>query len=104
MLVQFLTDDQIVRDGFRAKFHYIPIEPNCANWLNLTAQLLKSSDNPTINCSWVITAPLINDDIVIHFETFEVTCSSSTIRFKKMQMQCIVQVSGFLFSLSPYNF
>ena len=74
MLVQFLTDDQIVRDGFRAKFHYIPIESNCANWLNLTAQLLKSSDNPTINCSWVITAPLINDDIVIHFETFEVKC------------------------------
>ena len=74
MLVQFLTDDQIVRDGFRAKFHYIPIESNCANWLNLTAQLLKSSDYPTINCSWVITAPLINDHIVIHFETFEVKC------------------------------
>ena len=72
MLVQFLTDDQIVRDGFRAKFHYIPIEPNCTNWLNLTAQLLKSPDYPMINCSWVITAPLINDDIVIHFETFEV--------------------------------
>ena len=79
MLIQFLTDDHIVWAGFRAYFHYIPIEPNCANWWNLTAQLLKSPDYPTINCSWVITAPLIDDNIIIHFETFEVKCSSYLI-------------------------
>ena len=74
MLVQFLTDDQIVWDGFRAYFHYIPIEPNCANWLNMTAQLLKSPDYPTIDCSWVITVPSTDSTINIHFETFEVKC------------------------------
>ena len=74
MLVHFLTDDTYVRSGFRASFQYIRIESNCSDWLNMTALLLKSPDYPTINCSWVITAPLINDDIVIHFETFEVKC------------------------------
>ena len=74
MLVQFLTDDQDVFEGFRAYFHYIPIEPNCANWLNMTAQLLKSPDYPTIDCSWVITAPSTDSTIVINFETFEVKC------------------------------
>ena len=59
MLVQFITDDFAVEKGFRAYFHYIPIEPNCANWLNMTAQILKSPDYPKINCSWVITAPLM---------------------------------------------
>lgn len=72
MLVQFLTDDQFFFRGFRAYFHYIPIEPNCANWLNMTAQLLKSPDYPTIDCSWVITAPSTDSTIIINFETFEV--------------------------------
>ena len=72
MLVQFLTDDEYVQRGFRAYFHYIPIEPNCANWLNMTAQLLKSPDYPTIDCSWVITAPSIGGTIIIEFEIFEV--------------------------------
>ena len=75
MLVQFLTDDVNVFLGFRAFFHYIPIEPNCANWLNMTAQLLKSPDYPTIDCSWVITAPSIGGTIVIHIESFEVICT-----------------------------
>ena len=74
MLVQFLTDDEHVNQGFKAYFNYIPIDPNCANWLNMTAQLLKSSDYPTIDCSWVITAPTIDSTIIIHFETFEVKC------------------------------
>ena len=74
MLVQFLTDDVDVLKGFRAYFHYMPIEPNCANWLNLTAQHLKSPDYPTIDCSWVITAPSIDSTIVINFQTFEVKC------------------------------
>ena len=82
MLVQFLTDDYAVQRGFRAYFHYMPIEPNCANWLNMTAQLLKTPDFPTIDCSWVITAPStdsttvisIDSTIVIQFENFEVKC------------------------------
>ena len=74
MLVQFLTDDEVVWYGFRAYFHYMYIEPNCANWLNMTAQRLKSPDYPTIDCSWVITAPSIDSTIVINFETFEVKC------------------------------
>ena len=74
MMVQFLTDNVDVQIGFIAHFHYIPIEPNCVNWLNMTAQHLKSPDYPTIDCSWIITAPLIASTIVINFETFEVKC------------------------------
>ena len=74
MLVQFLTDDYGVFSGFRAYFHYMPIEPNCANWLNMTAQLLKTPDYPTIDCSWVITASSTDSTIVINFESFEVKC------------------------------
>ena len=72
MLIQFLTNDAYVAAGFRAYFHYMLIEPNCVNWLNMTAQLLKSPDYPTIDCSWVITASSIDSTIIIHFETFEV--------------------------------
>ena len=74
MFIQFLTDDQSVWQGFKALFHYVPIEPNCINWLNMTARHLKSPDHPTINCSWIITAPSTDSTIVIHFETFEVNC------------------------------
>ena len=73
MLVQFLTDDGDVQRGFKAYFHYIPIDSNCANWLNMTALLLKSPDYPTIDCSWVITAPSTDSTIVIDFDTFEVS-------------------------------
>ena len=72
MLVQFLTDNGSVQRGFKAYFHYISIDPNCANWLNMTALLLKSPAYPTIDCSWGITAPSIDSNIIIHFETFEV--------------------------------
>ena len=75
MFIQFLTDYSSVTRGFRAYFHYIPIEPNCANWLNMTAHLLKSPDYPTIDCSWVITAPSIGGTILIHIESFEVKCT-----------------------------
>ena len=74
MLVQFSTDDDQVYLGFKAYFHYIPIDSNCANWLNITAQLLKSPDYSTIDCSWVITAPSTDSTIIIHFEIFEVKC------------------------------
>ena len=72
MLVQFLTDDYGAHWGFKASFHQIPIEPSCAKWLNMTAQLLESPDYPTIDCSWVITAPSIDSTIIIFFEIFEV--------------------------------
>ena len=72
MLVQFLTDDVNVFLGFRAFFHYIPIEPNCVNWLNMKTQMLKSPDYPTIDCNWVITAPKIDNTININFVSFEV--------------------------------
>ena len=74
MLVQFLTDDRDTWEGFKASFHYMPIELNCANWLNVQARLLESPENPTINCSWVITAPSTGSTIGIHFEIFEVKC------------------------------
>ena len=72
MLVQFLTDDEYVQRGFIAYVHYMLIEPNCANWLNMTTQLLKSPDYPTIDCSWVITASKSSSTISIQFHTFEV--------------------------------
>ena len=72
MLVQFLTDDYGAHWGFKAVFHQIPIEPSCAKWLNMTAELLESPDYPTIDCSWVITAPSIDSTIIIYFEIFEV--------------------------------
>ena len=65
MLIQFVTDNELVAKGFRASFHYVPIEQNCP-------QLLKSPDTPTIDCSWVITAPSTDSSITINFETFEV--------------------------------
>ena len=74
MLVQFLTDDESVLLGFRAYFQFLPIDTNCANWLNITAQLLKSPNYPIIDCSWVITAPTIDSTIIIYFEIFEVKC------------------------------
>ena len=40
----------------------------------LHIKILESKDYPTINCSWVITAPSIDSTISIHFETFEVNC------------------------------
>ena len=72
MLVQFLTDDYLVWNGFRAYFHYVTVESNCENWLDRTASLLKSPDYPTIDCSWVITAPSIDSTIIIQFASFEV--------------------------------
>ena len=72
MLIQFKTDNSMTFEGFKASFHYVPIEPNCINWLNLPAQRLESPENPKINCSWIITAPSIRSTIAIHFETFEV--------------------------------
>ena len=72
MLVQFLTNEKDTSYGFKLTFNYMPIEPNCGNWLDMTAQILKSPHYPTIDCSWVITAPTIDSTIIIHFDIFEV--------------------------------
>ena len=72
MLVHFTTDDSLTNKGFRASINYMHIKPNCVNWLNIAGQLLKSPDYPTIDCSWVITAPSTASTIIIQFETFEV--------------------------------
>ena len=72
MLVHFTTDNTLKSKGFRAYINYMHIKPNCVNWLNTAAQLLKSPDYPTIDCSWVITAPSTASTIIIQFETFEV--------------------------------
>ena len=71
MLVHFVTDQEGTAQGFRAKFHYLPIEANCQAWLNMNSQYLMSPDYPTIDCSWVISASM-GSTISIQFETFEV--------------------------------
>ena len=78
LTVQFLTNDDETNWGFKSFFNYIPINPYCSNWLNMATKLLESPDYPTIDCSWVITAPFIDSLIVIQFdfETFEVKLCS----------------------------
>ena len=78
LTVQFLTNDDETNWGFKSFFNYIPINPYCSNWFNMTTKLLESPDYPTIDCSWVITAPFIDSLIVIQFdfETFEVKLCS----------------------------
>ena len=72
MLVEFLTDYKYAQIGFKASIHYIPIDPHCQNWLNMTTQILKSPEHPTKDCSWVITASSTDSTIVINIETSEV--------------------------------
>ena len=69
MLVQFLTDGEYTRAGFKASFYFNPINTNCTDWL--TSEKLISPNYPIMNCSWVITAP-IGSIIYIEFEAFEV--------------------------------
>ena len=71
MLVQFVTDHGSVYFGFSAKIHYTPINPICKDWLNITTGFLTSQNHPTMDCSWVITAPMGNT-ISFQFHTFEV--------------------------------
>ena len=71
MLVQFVTDDKFTRYGFSARFQFKPINPICNNWMNVTTRFLISPHQPTIDCSWVITASL-GSNIHIQFQVFEV--------------------------------
>ena len=88
MMIQFLTDDVSTFEGFKAYFHYMPIEPNCENWLNRSTQCLKSPDYPIIDCSWVITAPSTDSTIIINFETFEVEYFFSIFNFSISEATC----------------
>ena len=68
MLVQFVTDQEMTDQGFYAKFHYVPINSNCEDWLDMTTQTLTSPDYPTIDCSWVIRASM-GSTINIQFQS-----------------------------------
>lgn len=78
MSIQFQTDDQISRHGFRAYFNEMPIDPNCTDWLNRTALILTSPDFPTINCNWIITTTT-GSIISINIHEFEVKIYLSKI-------------------------
>ena len=72
MVVQFVTDNEgIHRIGFSTKIHYIPVNPICKDWLNITSGYLRSTDYPRNNCSWVISESM-GTTISIQFQTFEV--------------------------------
>ena len=71
MLVNFVTDHEVIRYGFSAKIHYMPINPICKNWLNTATRFLTSPNYPALNCSWVITAS-IGSTISIQFQAVEV--------------------------------
>lgn len=73
MLVEFVTDQELTNQGFYAKFHYVPINPNCEDWLDMNSQnqSLSSPDYPTIDCNWVISASM-GSTITIQFQSFEV--------------------------------
>ena len=71
MVVQFVTDHEGTWFGFRAKINYMPINPICKDWLNITSRFLTSPNHPTMNCSWVITASM-GSTISIQFHAFEV--------------------------------
>ena len=71
MLVQFVTDHDWTSSGFSAKIHYTRINPICKDWLSINSKNLNSSEYPTQDCSWVITASM-GSTISINFDTFEV--------------------------------
>ena len=71
MALQFVTDHDMISNGFLAKIHYKLINPICKDWLNITVGILTSLNHLKIDCSWVITAP-IGSTISIQFHTFEV--------------------------------
>ena len=71
MLVQFVTDHEDNNMGFSAEIQYAPINSICNDWFNINTRFLISPDHPTMDCSWVIIAPL-GSTILIQFHAFEV--------------------------------
>ena len=76
MLVQFVTDHHGAYFGFSAKIYNIPINSICKDWLDTTTRFLISAEYPTMDCSWVITAPM-GSTISIQFQVFEVKIVST---------------------------
>ena len=81
MSIQFRTDDEIARQGFRAYINEMPIDPTCADWLDTIALILTTPNYPTINCNWIITTTTGNTmSIKIHeFEVKHILISLSKI-------------------------
>ena len=71
MLLQFVTDHVQTSHGFSAKIHYTSMNIICKDWLNITSGFLTSPNYPTINCSWVITAP-VGSTISLQLHLFQV--------------------------------
>ena len=71
MVVQFVTNSDGNFHGFSAKINYISINTICKDWLNITSGFLTSPNYPTMNCNWVITAP-IGSTISLQFHLFQV--------------------------------
>ena len=74
MTIQFITDDIEVKQGFKAYFNRISIDPNCSQWLNTTSLILASPEYPKMDCTWIITAS-IGSTMSIKFQIFEVKIS-----------------------------
>ena len=75
MVVQFVTDQAWTVYGFLAKIHQVPINPTCRDQLNIASGILESQPYPTMDCSWVITAPIgstiyIQFQVIFHFFLF----------------------------------
>ena len=76
MTIQFITDDFEGKQGFKAYFNRISIDPNCSQWLNTTSLILASPEYPNMNCIWIMTAS-IGSNMSINFQIFEVKISSN---------------------------
>ena len=73
-----MTDPALTWFGFSAKIHYTKINPICKDWLNITSGYLSSSEYPTQDCTWVITASM-SSTISIQFYNFEVKLNSENL-------------------------
>ena len=74
MTIQFITDDQAVKQGFKTYIHRMPVDQNCVDWLNTISLILASPEYPNMNCTWIITAS-IGSTKSIKFQIFEVKIS-----------------------------
>ena len=77
MLVQFVTNHENVQMGFSAEIQYVSINSICNDWFNINTRFLISPEHPTMDCSWVIIAPM-GSTILIQFHAFEVILSLYT--------------------------
>ena len=74
MTIQFITDDQAVKQGFKTYIHRMPVDQNCVDWLNTISLILASPEYPNKDCIWIVTAS-IGWTMSINFQIFEVKMS-----------------------------